>query len=145
MVMALYFIGFISLWVIYCDCRYRRISNNVCVMILLPSIYLVIGLDDSRLYIFSFLMVFIATFCLFFLNVFGAGDSKLASAYSIALLPQQIVDAVILTLIVGGFLSVFYLIKDRFILKKTRAEERGLPYGLAITVGFYMTIINNFI
>lgn len=80
---------------------------------------------------------------LFVFNIFGAGDSKLATAYSIALLPNQAIDAVVLTLFLGGLLSVFYLIKDRLILKKKREDECGLPYGLAISLGFYITIINN--
>ena len=141
--MALYVMGMLSVWVVYSDCRYRRITNNLCAIILFTSLYLVIERNNAILYFISFLIVFLSTFVLFKFNIFGAGDSKLAAAYSIALLPNQIVDAVILTLFIGGLLSVFYLLKDRLILKKAREDERGLPYGVAISFGFYITIIIN--
>ncbi|CED60858.1 type IV leader peptidase [Moritella viscosa] len=141
--MALYFMGMLSILVVYLDCRYRRIPNNLCVIILIVSLYLTIEGNNISLHFLSGLIIFSSTTILFKFNIFGAGDSKLATAYSIALLPNEVIDAVILTLFIGGLLSVFYLIKDRLILKKARADECGLPYGLAISFGFYITIINN--
>jgi len=141
--MALYVMGMLSVSVIYFDCRYRRISNNVCVIILFISLYLAVEGDNIFLHLTSGLIIFLSTAILFKFKTFGAGDSKLATAYSIALLPNQLLDAVILTLLFGGLLSLFYLIKDRLILKKSREDERGLPYGVAISFGFYITIIIN--
>ena len=95
------------------------------------------------MHFFSGLIIFLSTAILVKFNVFGAGDSKLATAFAIALLPSKIIDAVILTLLFGGVLAGFYLIKDRLILNKKREDERGLPYGVAISLGFYITIIGN--
>lgn len=93
--------------------------------------------------IMSALIILIISMVLFYLNIIAAGDGKLAAALAAAILPEQLLDAVMLTLFIGGALAVFYLIKDRLILKKKKGEDRGLPYGVAISVGFYLTIIAN--
>jgi len=141
--MALYVIGVLSILVVYFDCRYRRIPNNICAIILFVSLYLAVEGNNISLHLTSGLIIFLSTAILFKFNIFGAGDSKLLTAYSMALLPNQLLDAVILTLLFGGLLSLFYLIKDRLILKKSRKDEHGLPYGVAISFGFYITIIIN--
>jgi prepilin peptidase CpaA len=133
----------LSILVVYFDCRYRLISNYICAIIFFVSLYLTVEGGNTALHLTSGLIIFLSTAILFKFKVFGAGDSKLATAYSIALLPNQLLDAVILTLLFGGLLSLFYLIKDRLILKKSREDERGLPYGVAISFGFYITIIIN--
>ena len=141
--MALYLIGIMSMLVSYFDCRYRLIPNKYCAIIFFISLYIAFNNNHIITGLCSFVLVFLITAMLFKLHIFGAGDSKLSSAFSLALLPEQLIDAVILTLFFGGFLAVFYLIKDRLILKKERADECGLPYGVAISLGFYITIINN--
>jgi len=141
--MALYVMGFISMLVIYSDCRYRRISNKLCAIIFFTSLYISIERNNIPISLFIGFIVFLSTAMLFKLNIFGAGDSKLATAFSIALLPNEIIDAVMMVLFLGGVLASFYLIKDRFILKISREHERGLPYGVAISFGFYITIINS--
>ncbi len=82
---------------------------------------------------------------LFKLNLFAAGDGKLAAAFAAALLPSQLLPAVIYTLVIGGVLALFYLVKDRlicqYLLKQSREKEKGLPYGVAIAIGFYLQIL----
>nr|WP_255555033.1 A24 family peptidase [Moritella sp. 24] len=143
--MALYFIGVVSIGVIYSDCRYRHISNKICAIIFFTSLYVSIERNNIPTSLFSCFIVFLSTAMLFKFNIMGAGDSKLATAFSIALLPSEIVDAAMLVLFLGGLLALFYLIKDRLILKLSREHERGLPYGVAISFGFYITIINSLI
>lgn len=114
-----------------------------CLLILIVSF--LIGYFQSQAIdgLTSASIVLLASLLLFYFNVIAAGDGKLAAALAAALLPQQLLDAVILTLLAGGVLATFYLIKDRLILKKKSGEDRGLPYGVAISFGFYLTIIAN--
>ena len=141
--MVIYVMGVISILVIYSDCRHRRITNNLSAIVFFVSLYLAVEGGNIPMHFLSGLIIFLSTVTLVKFNIFGAGDSKLATAFSIALLPTQIIDAVILTLFFGGMLAGFYFIKDRLVLNKKREDERGLPYGVAISLGFYITIIGN--
>ncbi|MCW8327414.1 prepilin peptidase [Photobacterium sp. SDRW27] len=121
----------------------RKIPNRLCVFILLLSLYISYQNEQFVYGIISGLTISIFGLIFFYFGILAAGDSKLAAALAAALLPGQLLNAVILTLLAGGVLAVFYLIKDRLILKKKPGEDRGLPYGVAISFGFYLTIVAN--
>ncbi len=137
-------LGFSLLYVSYSDLRYRLIPNWVCLVILFLSLLLItIEQHKAIVGLISTTIVFCTSLLLFYFRIIAAGDGKLAAALAAALLPEQLLNAVMLTLLAGGVLAVFYLIKDRLILKKKPGEDRGLPYGVAISFGFYLTIIAN--
>ncbi|ODA36084.1 hypothetical protein A8L45_00315 [Veronia pacifica] len=77
---------------------------------------------------------------LFKVRIWGAGDSKLSTALAMALTPEILPDALILTAMVGGVLSVFYLLLGKI---KPEKKDRGIPYGIAISSGFYLVILLN--
>ncbi|KLV08948.1 hypothetical protein ABT56_01725 [Photobacterium aquae] len=87
------------------------------------------------------LVVFGMTAILVEANVFGAGDSKLATVLALALPLSSLPFALWLTVMVGGGLAVFYWLKYRLIKRKLKGMDPGLPYGLAIAIGFYIPII----
>ncbi|PSW07391.1 A24 family peptidase [Photobacterium lipolyticum] len=136
-------LGLIVLYVSYSDIRYRLIPNWVCVVIFSLSLLLAIEQHQVIVGLLSTTIVFCTSLLLFYFRIIAAGDGKLAAALAAALLPGQLLNAVILTLLAGGALAAFYLIKDRLILKKKPGEDRGLPYGVAISFGFYLTIVAN--
>jgi prepilin peptidase CpaA len=67
----------------------------------------------------------------------GFGDIKLVIALSFALPWSQWLLAIWLTLMLGGLLASFYLIKRRLVEDR---KSITLPYGVAICGGFYLTI-----
>jgi len=56
----------------------------------------------------------------------GGGDSKLLAAYAIAIIPENIPLTLFAIAIVGGLVSVFYFIKNKF----TNKPSEGVPYGI---------------
>ncbi len=80
---------------------------------------------------------------LFYLNIMGAGDGKFAAALALAIPWQQLNIALFLTVIVGGVLAVVYFIKYRLILRNKIKQDPGLPYGVAIGLGFFIPILMN--
>lgn len=71
-------------------------------------------------------------------NLWGGGDSKLLVALAPLIPPSQLIDFFVATLICGGGLSLFYLVKYRLIY--TGRKERGLPYGVALILGAVLTL-----
>ena len=129
--------------VCFFDLRYRQIPNWLCVIIaVLAFIYALIN-QQMMAGLMAASITFVIGLVLFAGNVMGAGDGKLASALALALLPSQLFDALMLTLFIGGILAILYLIKDRIIFIKEPKKTRGLPYGIAIALGFYLTIMAN--
>lgn len=68
----------------------------------------------------------------------GAGDIKLFAAYSMAIDPDYLVFSIVLVLFLGGLLSVVYMVMHY--LRKGKGEI-GIPYGVAISLGFILPIV----
>jgi prepilin peptidase CpaA len=45
-----------------------------------------------------------------------------------------------MTAFAGGFLAIIYLI-TRKLISNTSSSQEGIPYGIAISVGFYLIIL----
>lgn len=88
----------------------------------------------------SSIVVLVGSMVLFYFNIMGAGDGKFAAALALAIPWQQLNIALFLTAIIGGVLAMFYLIKYRLILRNTK-QDPGLPYGVAIGLGFFIPIL----
>lgn len=118
----------------------RRIPNRWLLVLLGNTliINIVMGIYSGWL---TALVVFGMTAILVEANVFGAGDSKLATVLALALPLSSLPFALWLTVMVGGGLAVFYWLKYRLIKRKLQGMDPGLPYGLAIAIGFYIPII----
>lgn len=89
--------------------------------------------------------VFIITFILFSLKMFGGGDSKLLSAYALLVGPKGIVTLLFYMALSGAILGLFTIfVKKRKPFKAPReggwiarvqAGENRVPYGIPIVVG----------
>ncbi|MEZ9900420.1 hypothetical protein BCS96_05320 [Vibrio breoganii] len=86
----------------------------------------------------SMLVCFVIGFCLFAMQVWGGGDSKLIVSLSPLFTVVQLPDFFVTMLLCGGMLSVIYWIKYRLIPQKS--PDRGLPYGVAIVCGAIISL-----
>ena len=75
----------------------------------------------------------------------GAGDIKYASALSLTIPVHDLIWALVMMAFSGGVLVVFYLVKKKLISKilarETLNDQKGIPYGIAISIGFYLVIL----
>lgn len=95
----------------------------------------------------AFALVFAGSFVLFALNLFGAGDSKLASAYALWAGMDGLYVFVFYMALVGGVLGVATLIVQRrkpfatpragSWIARVQGGDNAVPYGIAITAGAF--------
>ncbi len=94
--------------------------------------------------------VFAATFLLYLLGLFGAGDVKLAAALSLWLGLSGLTAFLFYTTVVGGILGVMALRMRKMDavpawlnngwITQLRAGKNAVPYGVAIAAGFIIAI-----
>lgn len=128
----------------YWDIRYRRIPNRLVAVVFLTSLLITLnqyGTSQLLQGLYSSLMVLGVSLLLFKFNIMAAGDGKLASALAITLVPSQLLLPLYLTAMIGGVLAIIYLVKDYVINRNRKKQHRGLPYGVAISFGFYIPIL----
>ncbi|MEX0337166.1 prepilin peptidase [Vibrio tubiashii] len=126
----LYLLATLSLVPIISDLRYRKISNVVCLGMLILSAIVAVQVEVQLQILNVISFVFIG-FILQITNWLGGGDSKLLAAYSVAISPENIPVTLFVIAILGGVLSAIYLVKN----KLTNKPTTGIPYGIAITIG----------
>ncbi|WP_346769454.1 prepilin peptidase [Photobacterium sp. Ph5] len=129
--------------VFFNDIKYRKIPNILC---LLTAIFCLIFAYQQHYLASSLLsssVVLLGSMVLFYLNIMGAGDGKFAAALALAIPWQQLNIALFLTAIIGGVLAIIYFIKYRLILCNKIKQDPGLPYGVAIGLGFFIPILMN--
>lgn len=93
----------------------------------------------------AFALVFAASFVLFALNMFGAGDSKLATAFALWVGMDGLFSFVFYVALIGGVLGVITLVIQRkkpfpaaragTWVARAQAGDNAVPYGIAITAG----------
>lgn len=129
-------LGILCVAVCFQDVLRRKISNKICMVVFLFALLLGgMSGDISKLY--SFLCMLFLGFFLFYFGVFSAGDSKLATALAVATPFSILPFALWMTAVIGGGLAAFYWLKYRWLKKQPKGQDPGLPYGVAISVGFY--------
>jgi prepilin peptidase CpaA len=138
--MLIALVGLLSLICIINDISYRKISNELCALIFALCSYLSIASGQIAA-LYSFLIMFFVTCVLFIKGVIAAGDSKLICAYSIAIPLTSLPFAIYNMCITGGVLAIFYFIKYRLFKKVKKGQDPGIPYGAAISLGFYIPIL----
>ena len=120
------------LFISWQDILFRIISNKSLIVLL----FLVIPFVFMQKHLPNFiaaLVVLSVFFPLFMLKIIGGGDVKLMSALSITFSWQQNLDFFIIISLLGGVIAVIGFI---FYRKVTR--ERGIPYGVAISLAFIL-------
>ncbi len=141
MLKLLLFIVIITILVF--DIKYRKIPNTLC----LPTAICCLIVSYQHHYLASGLLsssvVLLGSIVLFYHNIMGAGDGKFAAALALAVPWQQLNIALFLTAIIGGVLAIIYFIKYRLILRNKIKQDPGLPYGVAIGLGFFIPILMN--
>lgn len=130
------FLSIIILLAVICcsDIRQRIIANKVILLLLavtLPYAYLTFG----QVFWLNALLTLVIGFALFSLRIIGAGDIKLLATLMFAVPPQQITAFLFFTSFFG-----FLLILFGWIFFRQNIKTHGLPYGVAISSGFLLTI-----
>jgi prepilin peptidase CpaA len=124
------------LYVSITDFLHRKIQNNALLLLLLLQSFL----SPLDLQITTFLLVLGIGLILYALIWIGAGDIKYAAVLSLTIPLNDLPWAYIMTAFAGGFLAIIYLI-TRKLISNTSSSQEGIPYGIAISVGFYLIIL----
>jgi|Deesub1362B_J571_1020462.scaffolds.fasta_scaffold01458_5 prepilin peptidase CpaA len=126
---------------IFSDVRRRVIPNILCAAVAVLG--LIAGLiEDPAAVIYPVLggaLLIVGGLALHRKGVLGGGDVKLMAALAIWLTPIEMGRFVLCTMMAGGVVGAGYLIAGfaRRLRDKTAPAASGVPYALAIVVGFY--------
>ncbi|EKO3849411.1 prepilin peptidase [Vibrio harveyi] len=134
--MYLLVLAIACLYVSITDFLHRKIQNNALLLLLLLQSFL----SPLDLQITTFLLVLGIGLILYALIWIGAGDIKYAAVLSLTIPLNDLPWAYIMTAFSGGFLAIIYLI-TRKLISNTSSSQEGIPYGIAISVGFYLIIL----
>ena len=139
--MYLLLLAIVCVYVSVTDFLYRKIQSNALLILL----FLQCLLSPLDIQIMSFLLVLGGGLLVYALIWIGAGDIKYAAVLSLTIPINDLLWAFVMTAFAGGFLAVIYLVKNKLISKKltrkTSNDQQGIPYGIAISVGFYLVIL----
>ena len=134
--------GYLSFLIFIClsasayDVKDRRIPNKLLFGFLTIQL-LYLGLETSH--VDSMLIVISIGLVAFKLGWIGAGDVKYASVLSLSIPVAMLYEVALLTAYSGGGLVAFYYVKHR-LTPGSQIQNVTLPYGVAISVGFFVTI-----
>ncbi|CAE6942618.1 Type IV leader peptidase family [Vibrio sp. B1FIG11] len=70
----------------------------------------------------------------------GAGDIKYAAVLSLVIPLKDLPWSLVMTAFAGGFLAIIYLVSRKLVTNTSNTQE-GIPYGIAISIGFYLIIL----
>lgn len=115
------------LYCCYTDIRWRLIKNYT-VIALLAIILLLSVLFGYSLHYIAALVVLLVGIILFYLNLIGAGDVKLLAVLSLSV-PSYYFSSFLFLVTLSGIPLIIAALVLRF-------HKRGLPYGVAITLGY---------
>ncbi|MGC7559290.1 A24 family peptidase [Pasteurella sp. PK-2025] len=117
------------------DIRYRIISNKIVILLCLIMLPLS-WIKYEQVFIFPALTALAIGFLLFNLRVMGAGDVKLIAALMLAIPHEQIISFFFFTACSGLLLIII-----GWIFFRKSIQQRHLPYGVAISLGFLMNLV----
>lgn len=129
-------LAFVCIYVSITDLLYRKIQNYSLLILLLLQIFF----SPLDIQVTTFFLVIGIGLILYSLIFVGAGDIKYAAVLSLTIPLYELPLAYITTAFAGGFLAIIYLISKKLISNMSRSQE-GIPYGIAISVGFYLVIL----
>jgi prepilin peptidase CpaA len=131
-------IGICFIWFSYTDIRYRKIKNQTTLAVAVLSAMLALQFY-GEVFISASLLILMLGMPLSLLNIIGAGDIKLLAALALSLTTDNAAMFVIFTMLAGAPVLAGMMIL-RLFSKKYR-QYNTVPYGLAIAIGYVMTII----
>ena len=139
--MYLLILAIVCVYVSVTDFLYRKIQNYALLILLFLQCFL----SPLDIQIMSFLLVLGGGLLVYALIWIGAGDIKYAAVLSLTIPLNDLLWAFVMTAFAGGFLSVIYLVNNKLIskklIRKVSNDQQGIPYGIAISVGFYLVIL----
>jgi len=125
------FITTICVYICWIDVRERKISNN-SVFWLCSLLFISVLIYNSEVYFCQPAIVLFCGILLWKLGIFGAGDVKLASVFSILISPDYYLLVVVMMLVLGGIEALMYIIVKK--LKPTLYTQNGIPFAPPIVV-----------
>ncbi|WP_132936164.1 prepilin peptidase [Vibrio crassostreae] len=134
--MYLVTLAILSIYASATDFLYRKIQNYA----LLVLLFLQCFISPLDIQIMSFLLMLGGGLILYKLIWIGAGDIKYVVILSLTIPVNDLLLAYILTAFAGGILAFAYLISKNLIRGNAHKQE-GIPYGIAISIGFYLVIL----
>ncbi|PTP77953.1 A24 family peptidase [Vibrio splendidus] len=139
--MYLLILAIVCVYVSVTDFLYRKIQNYALLILLFLQCFL----SPLDIQIMSFLLVLGGGLLVYALIWIGAGDIKYAAVLSLTIPLNDLLWAFVMTAFAGGFLAVIYLVKNKLIsknlIRKASNDQQGIPYGIAISIGFYLVIL----
>lgn len=114
----------------YTDVRDRVISNRVVALLFFIVVPLSL-LQYQSVFLVPALLVLVVGFVLFMLHVMGAGDIKLIAVLMLMIPYEQIIFFFFFTACAGLLLIII-----GWLFYRKSIKARGLPYGVAISLGF---------
>ncbi|WP_443083048.1 A24 family peptidase [Vibrio sp. ER1A] len=127
-------------FVSFSDIRKRKIPNSYILM--LAALSTLIGYEHYTLtYFLTYSLLITILLTTFYFGWMGGGDVKLISILALALPSVVTVAALWLTIMFGGVLAIIRLSQYRFNIISAKKDQRGLPYGVAISMGFCLPLI----
>ncbi|MCC4817226.1 peptidase [Vibrio lentus] len=139
--MYLLILAIVCVYVSVTDFLYRKIQNYALLILLFLQCFL----SPLDIQIMSFLLVLGGGLLVYALIWIGAGDIKYAAVLSLTIPLNDLLWAFVMTAFTGGFLAVIYLVNNKLIskklIRKASNNQQGIPYGIAISVGFYLVIL----
>nr|PMJ93740.1 hypothetical protein BCU10_00965 [Vibrio splendidus]PMK61143.1 hypothetical protein BCT96_02540 [Vibrio splendidus] len=142
---------FMCFYISLIDVKNRIIRNSA--LLVLCFTYIPLIFVDEGLFLYSFFTgIIIGTF-IYPLGLLGGGDIKYAAVLSLSLPMGLLPSALLLTMLTGGVLASFYLLLNFARRIKANANggvddnqyNTGIPYGVAISVGFYVMIFSHWV
>jgi prepilin peptidase CpaA len=141
----------VCIYVCFIDVKLRQIRNSSLLSLLFLQIIFVIFKDP--LFILSVLIFTSVGFIIYLFGFIGAGDIKYAAVLSLSLPMELLPQALLLTMLTGGVLAFIYFLlhlvrRIKANLYKGMEEVQynpGIPYGVAISVGFYVMIFSHWV
>ncbi|AIL32357.1 hypothetical protein IX83_02630 [Basilea psittacipulmonis DSM 24701] len=121
------------------DCRSRTIKNEA-VLVLLPLQLAFAYLLFNEIYFIPAIVTLVVGFLLFMLRVIGAGDVKLLSVLMLAVPADQVIELFLYITVFGLVEIIIGLIFFRHAFK-----TRGVPYGVAISLGYTLLSLMNLV
>lgn len=112
------------------DIRSRIISNQVVLLLLFAIVPLSL-LKYQTIFVIPALCALAIGFLIFSLGAMGAGDIKLISVLMLAIPHNEIIYFFFFT----AFFGLLLIIVGWLFFRKS-IKENGLPYGVAISLGF---------
>lgn len=121
------------LLICYSDIRHRIISNKRVTTVAINTLFLSLIIYDAVSFIIP-LLALLTGYIVFYFKLIGGGDVKLITVLLFALNPEQSLNFILYTAIMGGVVMIIGLLFNR-----ADIHQRGVPYAVAISAGFLIS------